>query len=357
MTTDYTQPEHWHDAAKLFPLLPDDELASLAADIRDNGLQNPLVLLDGKLLDGRNRALACKRTGVAVKTLSWKPNGISPAQWVMSQNLHRRHLSPSQRAVIAVEAEPLFIAEAKQRQKDHGGTAPGRRKNTSVKIDRSEGSARDQAAMSLRVSSGYVAEIKKIAAKDPSLLPEIKAGKLTIPEAQRQLGIKHSTLTMVSSETNEWYTPKKYVDVARQILGEIDLDPASCVVANRVIKAKRYFTLEEDGLKQEWSGRIWLNPPYGDVGLRFASRLIADYEAGKVSQAILLINSHCTDAKWFQPLFNYVLCFSDHRPKFWNAKKDKSSPTHGSVFVYFGKHPDKFAKHMRQFGAVLHRFR
>jgi len=118
--TDYTQPEHWHDAAKLFPLLPDEELADLAADIKAHGLQNPLVLLDGKLLDGRNRALACKKTGVAVKTLSWKPNGISPAQWVMSQNLHRRHLTPSQRAVIAVESEPLFIAEAKQRQKTTG---------------------------------------------------------------------------------------------------------------------------------------------------------------------------------------------------------------------------------------------
>ena len=46
---------------------------------------------------------------------------------------------------------------------------------------------------------------------------------------------------MVSSETNEWYTPKKYVDVARQILGEIDLDPASCIVANRVIKAKQFW--------------------------------------------------------------------------------------------------------------------
>jgi ParB family chromosome partitioning protein len=336
MMTDYTQPEHWHDAAKLFPILPIDELTSLAADIKAHGLQNPIVLLDGKLLDGRNRAIACKQVGIQVQTVNWKPNGISPLQWVMSQNHHRRHLTASQLAVIALEAEAEFAKEPKGRK--------------------SLGPAAKRAGQVTGVSHGYVVQAKRIATKSPELLNDIKNGKLTIPEAQKKLGFKQAVAATVSSEMNEWYTPKKYVDAARQVFGEIDLDPASCVIANKVIKAKRYFTQEEDGLKQEWSGRVWLNPPYGNVGPEFIAKLINSYESGKVSDAILLINSHCTDAKWFQPLFDYVICFTDHRPKFWNARKDKSSPTHGSVFVYFGKNPKTFESNFRQFGSILCRY-
>jgi ParB family chromosome partitioning protein len=353
-----TQPENWHEAAKLFPLLPDEELNDLAEDIKENGLLNPIMLFEGKVLDGRNRALACKKVGSAISTNEWQSNGTSPVAWVISQNLHRRHLTASQKAVVAYELEPLFAKKAKKRQKQHGGTAPGRSRNTSPENGGSIGESQKLAAKSVGVSHGYVAELKKIVAKDPSLLPQIKAGKLTIPEAQKKLGFRQSTAAMVSAESNEWYSPKIYIDAARKVLGEIELDPASCVKANRVVKAKWYFSKEDDGLAQEWKKQVWLNPPYGDVGPKFVAKLIRDYESGRVKEAILLVNSHCTDTKWFQPLFGCLMCFTDHRSKFWNAETTSStSPTHGSVLVYFGKNPRKFEKHFKQFGAVLHRYK
>ena len=350
-----TQPGNWHEAAKLFPLLPEEELNELAEDIKANGLLNPIVLFEGKVLDGRNRALACKKAGTAFSTNEWKSTAISPAAWVISQNLHRRHLTASQKAVVAYEVEPLFAEEAKERQRlSEGPGTKGRSRLTDLK----KGKAVDHAAKSVGVSSGYVAELKKIIAKAPSLLAEIKAGKLTIPEAQKQLGFKQSTAAMVSAESNEWYSPKTYIEAARKVLGKIELDPASCAKANRVVKAKQHFTEQDDGLAHEWIGQVFLNPPYGDVGPKFVAKLIRDYDSGKVKEAILLVNSHCTDTKWFQPLFDYLMCFTDHRSKFWNAKAESStSPTHGSVFVYFGKNANKFEKHFKQFGAVLQRYK
>ena len=68
---------------------------------------------------------------------------------------------------------------------------------------------------------------------------------------------------IVASGENEWYTPEKYVEAARKVLGKIDLDPASSKPANKIIKATKFYTLADDGLKQPWNGRLWLNPPYG----------------------------------------------------------------------------------------------
>jgi ParB-like chromosome segregation protein Spo0J len=183
--------ENWHDAAQLFPLLPEEELNELAADIKANGLLNPVVLLEGKVLDGRNRILACRMAGVSPTFTDWKGSG-SPTSWVISQNLHRRHLTASQKAVIALEAEPLFAAEAKERQKTSTGGAQPQLRSKLTEAG-AKGKTVDHAAKSVGVSSGYVAEIRKINAKDPSLLPQIKAGTMTIPQAQKKLGLSHRT--------------------------------------------------------------------------------------------------------------------------------------------------------------------
>ena len=96
-----------HPACKLFPKLAQDELHELADDIKANGLQNAIVLLDGKILDGRNRFAACKIAKVKPRFEEWTGRS-SPVEWVISQNLMRRHLTASQRAVAALDLTVIW---------------------------------------------------------------------------------------------------------------------------------------------------------------------------------------------------------------------------------------------------------
>jgi hypothetical protein len=145
----YCEPGAWHEWSNLFPLLAAQELAALSQDIRAHGLQNEIVLFDGKVLDGRNRLLACKIAGVRPRFREFKPNGISPLSWVISQNLHRRQLTPSQKAIIALEAEPMFARELKDNQR------MGKQKIVDPHL---KGQARDKAAQLAGVNRQYVSD-------------------------------------------------------------------------------------------------------------------------------------------------------------------------------------------------------
>jgi hypothetical protein len=110
-----SQRPKFHPFCLLFPRLGDEELQELAEDIRQNGLLNDIVLLGGKILDGRNRHEACRIAGVEPRFKEFE--GDDPVAWVVSQNLHRRHLTASQRAVVAFGLLPLLETEAKRRQR------------------------------------------------------------------------------------------------------------------------------------------------------------------------------------------------------------------------------------------------
>lgn len=95
--------------------MSDDELKKLASDIAENDQQEPIVLFNGQVLDGRNRLAACKLLGIEAKSRVLR-DCVSPTAYVLSANLHRRHLTTIQRATIGNEAKPLYAAEAKARQ-------------------------------------------------------------------------------------------------------------------------------------------------------------------------------------------------------------------------------------------------
>lgn len=97
----------FHPYADLFPLMEGDDLDRLVTDIEQNGLQQPIVLHDGAILDGRNRFRACLEAQVPIVTETFA--GKDPLAFVVSANLHRRHLSVSQRAMIAAKLANMTV--------------------------------------------------------------------------------------------------------------------------------------------------------------------------------------------------------------------------------------------------------
>lgn len=141
-----------------------------------------------------------------------------------------------------------------------------------------------------------------------------------------------------SGET-EWYTPPDYIAAVRQVLGEIDLDPASCARANRTVQAARYYTKAEDGLRQPWYGRVFLNPPYAKPLIQqFTDRLVQAYRTGEITAAIVLVNN-ATDTKWFQGLNRCAtaICFPEGRIQFLDKHGNASGePLQGQAVLFFG---------------------
>ena len=81
----------------------------------------------------------------------------------------------------------------------------------------------------------------------------------------------------------EWYTPRRYLDAAVDVMGGIDLDPASSARAQRHVKAANYFTVKQDGLQKKWSGRVWLNPPYAKTIIEpFVTKLLRELDTGRI---------------------------------------------------------------------------
>jgi hypothetical protein len=142
----------------------------------------------------------------------------------------------------------------------------------------------------------------------------------------------------------EWYTPAEYIDLARQVLGDIDLDPASCEIAQQTVQARNYYTKADDGLTKPWHGRVWLNPPYTSLLVsQFVDKLLHERSTKRVKSAILLTHNF-SETGWFQKagMLAQAICFTRGRIGFVGQNGEYSSPAYGQAFMYFGPDTGKF---------------
>jgi ParB family chromosome partitioning protein len=371
-----TAPRGAHPVADLFPMMDDDGLRDLAADIADYGLLEAVWLhSDGRIIDGRNRWRACVIAGVEPATRTYEGDDDGLVKFVLSLNLQRRHLTTSQRQMVAARVATLEQGRPDKTAESGGLTQVDASKLLNVgvtgvkaaRIVQEKGvpeliAAVDEGDMSVTKAADvarrpeYEQRAAVRAVKDASTEDLLSMAAVQKAKKQRI----DDGRAVLQSLSNEWYTPVKYIDAARAVLGGIDLDPASCDEANEIVKAETYYTADDDGLAYDWAGTVWLNPPYGRLADDFVARLEQTYRNGTITAGIALLNAHCTDTQWFRPMWDHALCFTDHRIDFapGSPAKDSvlTSSTHGSVFAYLGTDPAAFAREFGQFGAVVRRW-
>ena len=196
-----------HPVAALFPMIGDDELRALADDIKANGQREPIIVTyvdemmmdEPVVIDGRNRYAACKIAGVAPKfnyVRSLDDEEVSPgviADWIISHNLHRRHLTTSQKAMVGQGYLAYLKEEAKKRQ-DSGRVnshASRRGELVSPKSDEPKkvhGSRSDvEAARLVGVGKNSIRDADFVVQNDPELAQQVRDSKVTVSAAAKRI--------------------------------------------------------------------------------------------------------------------------------------------------------------------------
>ncbi len=148
-------------------------------------------------------------------------------------------------------------------------------------------------------------------------------------------GVENSTKPHVAQNAreNEWYTPPEFLEAARAVMGSIDTDPASSEIANQAVRAESFYTHEDNGLAQPWSGNVWMNPPYSQPLIdEFATALVSRWRDGQIRQACVLVNN-ATDTQWFQRMAKRAafICLPMKRIRFLDPEGNPGAPLQGQA--------------------------
>lgn len=304
------------------------------------------------LADGFHRVEAHRRAGretiAAVVTEGTRRDAVLVACTANATHGLRRTNADKRRAVARLLADPEWATWSDREIGRHCGVS-----NTMVSNMRAE----------LVAVSTVDSPVTIVAVEEPAAEPADDAEGEDVGDdvAAPRAASDHALRVLNSSDSNEWYTPAEYVDAAREVMGAIDLDPASCAAANVTVRAATYYTQADDGLARPWHGRVWCNPPYGrndkhksnqDV---WTSAAIAKVRSGEIREACILVNSRTGD-QWFQKLWEWPICYVAGRIPFapGESAKGGDSPVVSSVIVYVGAaNADRFREVFARFGRVV----
>ena len=354
--------------AALIPPLSAEERQQLEENIVEHGgARDPLVVWTSKgtltLLDGHNRYEICTRLELPFDVHELRFKSREEAEdWIDKNQLGRRNLDARQMS--------LLRGRRYNRTKKPGRPSeqPGQNVRVSAELLAAEHGVNEK---TIRRDGEFAEAVEALGIEREIVAGEIDAPKHAIVAAAKALPDKptveevEQAIMLVkakphvanNSGDNEWYTPKEYIEAARQVLGQIDLDPASNPLANDIVQSATFYTSEDSGLDKDWCGTVWMNPPYesGLIG-QFAEKLCDSYASGNVTSAIVLVNN-ATETRWFQSIAEQAsaACFPKGRVKFWHPRK-VAVPLQGQAILYLGPNTDEFARAFSQFGFCMEAF-
>lgn len=176
-----------HELATIFPPMTPNEFKALKEDVKRNGLLNPILVNESnQVIDGRNRYLVCQELGIEPKTQTIQASEEELVTQIISLNLKRRHLTASQRAVIALKIEKIYSVGAARRRREtqNNKTAAEFLPDEEILPGlQTKGRARDQAGKECNVSGRYISDAKKIQNHSSELLGKVAKGELSIKQA------------------------------------------------------------------------------------------------------------------------------------------------------------------------------
>ena len=351
----------------LIPPLTDEELTGLEENLLRDGCIDPLIVWAEQciLLDGHNRKAICDRYGIdyELHTVSL-PDRAAAADWIDTHQLGRRNLSLEQMSLLRGRRyNRLKMPRGGDRRSDFSKGQSGPLKSsdvlaeehgvspTTLKRDGRFADAVDKLDLQREIASGQIKPTRNEIVQAARSLPENPTPS-QIQQARDSVTKPH---VANNSGDNEWYTPAQYIERATDVMGGIDLDPASCVAANKVVGATRIYTAEDDGLQHDWCGRMFMNPPYAQPLIQqFCEKLVHEFQAGNTTQAIVLVNN-ATETRWFHALLSVAsaVCFPVGRVRFWHPDKT-SAPLQGQAVLYIGNNIDGFTKAFEDLGDVCY---
>lgn len=335
-----------HGIAKIWPEMTPEEWGEFVVDVGANGLLQPIVTWRDAIVDGKHRQRACDETGVEPRYDALDASWDEPMVVMHCASLHRRrNLDVSQRAAVA-----LLV---------HDVLAPAARIGRPPKLaprGATSGKTAQAAAKVTGSSARSIERAQRVREASPEAFAQVKAGTLPLkvaervakaaPEDRAAVLSQLTTSTRTEAEGDSWGTPPEWIALARTVMGGIDTDPASNDHAQITVQAAQYFTAQDDGLAQEWRGRVWMNPPYSQplVG-RFADHLLAEIDAGRVTQACVLVNN-TTDTQVGQKMLSQCAAalFPEGRVSFIvpGTSTALQGSRQGQMLLYFGPNIKRF---------------
>ena len=323
----------------LIPPLTSEEYAGLEESILAEGCRDSLIAWHGILVDGHNRYEICKKYGLPFTVTETDFESRDDVKlWMMKNQLARRNLNDFQRVEIVYAVKDAVKAKAKERQSEYYGNQYDGLMEKFPEVQTS--TSRDELGKMAGVSGKtYEHAAKVIEQGTPETKEALRRGEISINKAYEELQKPH---VAYNSGNNEWYTPKEFIEAATAVMGGIDLDPASSEIANKTVNAKRFYTVEDNGLEKPWFGRVWMNPPYAsDLIGKFADKLVDELK--HIKQAIVLVNN-ATETEWFYTMVVQAtaVCFPRSRVRFVTPDGTTGAPLQGQAILYFGPDVNRF---------------